>query len=504
MEIDQNRAFSEKLKEQVTGSFDRIRKALDLREKLLLRQLSVVVQQSQHVTFHFDNIKFMDTGEEDLVAKIRTYGKYNINNFNIILKDPYENEDYIQPVEDHDLMHKSCRRLGVDEEENPESEEIVVEFFNNKSLIKDQAEMVRESIISMALNESRELIDRNLGRIESVGVDEEFERMKIDLTNIRNRGKLTGDSLSVQGEGNDAAVDISNNNAIHLVDNIDGIDSTKGTKQQQTKTKASQTDLDTAGRSVSSDSKSSLVPKINRGPETSLRNIASLTMNNCSGTINLKNVTNLTINACQEQTNPPQNPIELHPSTARCPSEEGSPECGFYKRLITENKILRQHILKTTLANATSTELFPQIDSSASSTRSSSSNNQDQESSLSVASHSKSIDTSELSNQSENPPDKLALAADELRTVLNLPKSDKAFQHILGDLFLLGSTNDQSTASNNAKAPPSVVGATSSGSNQQQQEHTMQIQQWLKQIISETETEPLQNAELMEISRINN
>lgn len=474
----------------MNASFERIRKALDLREKLLLRQLSVVVQQSHHVTFQFDNIKFVDGGEEDLIGRIRTYGKYNIDNFNIILKDPYENEDYIQPVDDHDLMHKSCRRGASDEErDNPESEEIVVEFFSNKSLIKEGAEMVRESIINLALNESKELIDKSFGGA-NVGfeLDEELERMKIDLTNFRNRERTVTDSLSSQGEGGSATVDISNNNNItsNQGDGL-GIDLTRVARQQLQHmiTKASQTELDKAGRhnssisATSSETDRSLVVKgSSKNAEKNLKNVSALTMNNCGGTINLKNVTNLTINTCAET--PPLKTADNNPPAPRCPSEEGSPECGFYKRLITENKILRQHILKTSLANATAP--VPNSQSSTSST------------SESPKSEPSATVNSSSSSASDCKSQRLPLTAAELRAVLNLPQHDDTLTQVLGDLFALASPTTATAATAGAMGTAEPTS----------QEHTMQIQQWLKQIISETETEPLQNAEMMEFSHINN
>lgn len=486
MDSNRNNAFSEKLKEQVNASFERIRKALDLREKLLLRQLSVVVQQSHHVTFQFDNIKFVDSGEEDLIGRIRTYGKYNIDNFNIILKDPYENEDYIQPVDDHDLMHKSCRRGASDEEQdNPESEEIVVEFFSNKSLIKEGAEMIRESIINLALNESKELIDKSFcGTNVELELDEELERMKIDLTNFRNRERTVTDSLSLQGEGRSPTVDISNNNiTISNQDGDLGIDITKVARQQQHMiTKASQTELDKVGRhnnsisgSSSETDRSLVVKSSNKDAEKNLKNISALTMNNCGGTINLKNVTNLTINTCAEITS--SKSADNNPPAQHCPSEEGSPECGFYKRLITENKILRQHILKTSLANVSAPAMNSQ------SSISSSSDSPKSEPSATVNSTS--------SSASDCKSQRLPLTAAELRAVLNLPQRDDTLTQVLGDLFAMASPTTATAAAIGSAEPAS-------------QEHTMQIQQWLKQIISETETEPLQNAEMMEFSHINN
>ncbi|XP_053683766.1 uncharacterized protein LOC128733918 [Sabethes cyaneus] len=479
MDSNRNSIFSEKLKEQVSGSFDRIRKALDLREKLLLRQLSVVVQQSHHVTFQFDNIKFVDSGqEEDIVNRIRSYGKYNIDNFNIILKDHYENEDYIQPVEDHDLMHKSCRRgTGDEEQENPESEEIIVEFFHNKGLIKEGADMVQESIINLALNESKDLIKKTLSDEMGLELDNDSARKKIDLTNIRNRERTTTELLLPQCNAistTEAIFDVSNNNNILAKKReIFGIDPTRVARQQPKNTKASQTELDKTDRSVnckfapqtndSVDSSVIVNGKTNVQSAETLGNVNTITMSNYSGTINLKNVANLTINACQESAIPKHQSETSFPQT-RCASEQSSPECGFYKRLITENKILRQHILKTTFVNGTPT-------------RTALSKNMTDDSSAVL-----NDDDAASPNASFTSSKQIPLTT-ELRSILNLPEQDDTLTQVLGELFSLAS-------------PTAIAGES--------KEHTMQIQQWLKQIISETEIEPLQNSDLMEFSQITN
>ncbi|XP_055624270.1 uncharacterized protein LOC129767413 [Toxorhynchites rutilus septentrionalis] len=476
MDNNRNNAFSEKLKEQVTKSFDRIRKALDLREKLLLRQLSVVVHQSHHVTYQFDNIKFVDIGEEDLIGKIRTYGKYNIDNFNIILKDHYENEDYILPVDDHDLMHKTCRKgIGEEERENPESEEIVVEFFNNRSLIKEGAEMVRESIINLALNESKELIDSSFNANVGLDLKDELERAKINVTNTRNRAMCATSSVPIQDGDDEEAVDNSINNNINQGEES-GIDNSMIiAKQYQMFTKASQTDLEKNGRyngSASSNSGTEFSQLVRKSDhvENKMQNISNLTMNNFGGTINLKNVTNLTINACPDT---PVSKQETKPTIPRCPSEEGSPECGFYKRLITENKILRQHILQASIANVSPKALNLNCSDSVT----------DTESSTSSPNADNSASTSGSKSQT------LPMTVAELRAVLNLPQPDDNLTKVLGNLFTLASP-----MSNAAGQDPA---------EHTSQEHTTQIQQWLKQIMSETETEPLQNAELLEFSRFN-
>nr|XP_040222112.2 uncharacterized protein LOC120949134 [Anopheles coluzzii] len=536
MDINRNNAFFEKLKQNVTDSFDRLRKAIDLREKLLLRQLTVVVQQAQHITFEYDSIRFLGDGEDELVGRIRTYGRYNIDNFNVILqKEPYENEDYILPSNDHDLMHKSCRQ-GADDERNPESEEIVVEFFNNRSLIKDSAEMVRESIINLTLSESRELIDRTIGMpkpfLDAATADEptndglETLRVcKIDPTAHRlYRGRCSIpdlpplDSLSFQGEqqqddgsNNNLQGSVSNGNAKHGR-NV----SRDGEKlislslpPQRMIPKASQTDglLVPSNTTTSTDSEGNVHESsaaCKAAVDKRMKNVNHVTMNSCGSTINLKNVTNLTINSCSER---PQMREKEHavPKTSGAdqgPSEEGSPECGFYKRLITENKILRNHILKTKLGGGTgcgSVKSQPAVMSSSVSDRSLSSatdetlSNSKQPSNETAdgVSNSSSSSSSIVAPSGPAEPEtnlNIPLSEQELRQMLDMPSSmcEKSLSFVLGELYGM----------------PSGLATLANAGAGKTKEHTMQIQQWLKQIISEAETEPFQNAEMLEFSKI--
>uniref|UniRef100_A0A182MC60 Uncharacterized protein n=1 Tax=Anopheles culicifacies TaxID=139723 RepID=A0A182MC60_9DIPT len=540
MDITKNNAFFEKLKQNVTDTFDRLRKAIDMREKLLLRQLTVVVQQTQHTTFEYDSIRFLGDGEDELVGRIRTFGRYNIDNFNVILqKEPYENEDYILPSNDHDLMHKSCRQ-GADDERNPESEEIVVEFFNNRSLIKDSAEMVRESIINLTLHESRELIDRTIGVSKSfqgavemineeqpTNEDKEFSlrACKIDPTTHRlhrGRNSLTDipfDSLSFQGDqqqddgsNNNLLGGVANGNSKH-VRNVsrDGekVISLSLPSQQRMIPKASQTD----GLIVASatDSEGNVrEPAICKATiDKRLKNVNRLTMNSCGSTINLKNVTNLTINSCSERPQMKEKTRTISETDPKCPSEEGSPECGFYKRLITENKILRNHILKSKLGGGVGSRFNkskqPMESSSVSVDRSLSSDSNDE---TNTNSKQPSNDTGGLSSSSSSSSSTKSSAPPVVReTNLNIPLSEQELQQmfdgvpssmyekslsfVLGELYGLPSGLDGNGV---ATITSSATGKT--------KEHTMQIQQWLKQIISEAETEPFQNAEMLEFSKI--
>ncbi|XP_058063500.1 uncharacterized protein LOC131213472 [Anopheles bellator] len=543
MEIYKNNAFFDKLKQNVTESFERVRKAVDMREKLLLRQLTVVVQQAQHITYDFDSIRFLGDGEDDLVDRIRAYGRYNIDNFNIMLqKEPYENEDYILPSNDHDLMHKSCRQ-GADDERDPESEEIVVEFFNNRSLIREGAEMVRESIINLTLSESRELIDRTIGAkptkmvIDGEGSAELSEvaamrTCKIDPTTYRlhrgHRSSLPGmvmceapmHSFSFQGElrGIDKAIldddavgdGCNNNHNLSCVGNATPGSQAKPRNTSRDGEKMISLSLPTPHRMIPKASQTDVLVISSTDAEGNLRetpykaatdkrvkHVGHLTMNSCGSTINLKNVTNLTINACPERSPTPtkvkQRERQTVPDGAEnsVPSEEGSPECGFYKRLITENKILRNHIMKTKLSTIRpySEQSEPEAISSSASEHATLSTSSDN---TVTDSKQEGTEGAHTSAPSSLPPTKgdanlnIPFSEQELRQMLDMPSTlydRQSLSFVLGELYGLSSGD---------------------GVGSDTKEHTMQIQQWLKQIISEAETEPFQNAEMLEFSKIHN
>ncbi|XP_050097912.1 uncharacterized protein LOC126578921 [Anopheles aquasalis] len=540
MEISKKNAFFEKLKLNVTDSFDRLRKAVDMREKLLLRQLTVLVQQAQHITHEFDSIRFSGDGEEDLIGRIRAYGRYNTENLNIMLqKEPYENEDYILPSNDHDIMHKSCRQ-GADDERDPESEEIVVEFFNNRSLIREGAEMLCESIINLTLNESRELIDRTIGggcgvklttdlvsgEEEGVRLEEhdlsEVRTCKIDPTAYRlphrnhRRSSLSGvalrdeanggDWVPFQGElhnivqelGAEGDDDGCNNNRKPGSGNV-------GNQQQHplvaTKTRSTSRDGDklvshsfpTPHRMIpkasqtdglliaTTDSEGNLTP-CKAATDKRVHNVGHLTMGGCGSTINLKNVTNLTINACPERMPAPTVTKTVERASATegagntVPSEEGSPVCGFYKRLITENKILRNHIFNAKeTTDPVNIANQPTVDADSSSA---------------------SAKTSSQDSLYELYYEVLRSVAEEKAEMKRkiAEKNHPSLGMMMRDMY--------DRLIEQAKANGANPLVKKEKTEEEAETDATHIQQWLEQIFTEPETEPIQNDDMLEFSKI--
>lgn len=148
-------------------------------------------------------------------------------------------------------------------------------------------------------------------------------------------------------------------------------------------------------------------------------------MTNANGTINLRNISNLTINnasACNRFKVDKEHihHTENHTSTATNPDQ--NPECGFYDRLITENKHLQYKLMQNAFGTKVCT---PSIH-----------------------------DTTTMHPHAETCP---------------------------------------------ASQQPSDMPEPTKPTNSEQ---PVQVQQWLKQIIYETETEPIINSEFMEYINI--
>lgn len=153
----------DQLRSHVQETFNNIRSALDIREKLLTRQIDAIHHQNRHrKTKLIDQMKFLPDNQENVLAHIRVLGKFNLDNFQTT--DPFIVEDYICPTDDHDFMYKG---LGLNGNvESTVDGPTVLDFSNNKALINENANNINDSIINITLNESRELIEESRELIE--------------------------------------------------------------------------------------------------------------------------------------------------------------------------------------------------------------------------------------------------------------------------------------------------------------------------------------------------
>lgn len=125
-----------------------------MREKLLIRQIEAIFLQTSKQPKNINGkveFKIEPEEEESLLTAIRCFGKFKLDNMN--LQDIFlKNEDYILENEDHETMYKQLE----DTEENAEA--IVVDFsqHNNINLIDQKAHP--QSIVNITLQEAKELI----------------------------------------------------------------------------------------------------------------------------------------------------------------------------------------------------------------------------------------------------------------------------------------------------------------------------------------------------------
>jgi len=400
----------------VRNSFTKLRQALELREKLLIRQLDVL-SQNEKQTIKFSEINFLTLNEDDVLALLRNYGAYQ----NIDCYLPYlENEN---EEDQEQLLEKS--------------------FYHEQQ--DDGYKKLNDSIINMTLSESHDLITRSKQLVTSV-----CDKLKVDAPkNIQQNIDI---------------IDLSN----------EQIKDTKLIKQQSS--------VKVKHQEESSDGNS----KLKRNCETTsskkktLKNISNLTLNNCNGNIVLRNIQHLTINTCKQQ-NIPQPKIANEAVQPVCKTSKScdgdffvSPECDFYKRLINENEVLKNHIVKQSV----SCSIYP--DPIMAACKSPSQNFKDEEHDDGTYSvNSTSGDTTTNSSMMEE-------AEDGFPAVKTPPKNVTAVSTI-------GYDPSMEQISPRLMLSPPLAGHLLN--------HPPIIQCWLKQCFLETETEP-QNAEFLEFTNI--
>ncbi|KAL5293505.1 hypothetical protein ACFFRR_011927 [Megaselia abdita] len=275
-----------KLKVQVQKKFDLIRESLQVREKLLLRQVDLLIHSSSanssstsHSLLEGDT-QFLTEHEDELLILIRNYGKFNYDSINLAYSDIFKNEYDTDPQNEHDISYKCLEECAKADKINANDEDIVIDFSTNRRLLRD-------SIINITVKETKELIEGH-HRIEPLAVS------PIDLSS----GSISPtDTLSI-------------------------------TTMDDRSTKSSQTEVPVK-------KKRSFRPKI--------------TINNCNGIINLRNIANITINCAKESSLRKEESARKECSegsereedtfvTSTTNNEDNEGNCEFYNRLLNEIK----------------------------------------------------------------------------------------------------------------------------------------------------------------------
>ncbi|KAH8369682.1 hypothetical protein KR093_000594, partial [Drosophila rubida] len=473
------------VKTNVQQKFNEIRAALHMREKLLLRQLEVIAntQQQQPAAAQLYNanqsnanenekcgLRFF-TGdneeEEKLLLAIRSFGQFQLDsNMQLALHRTHldnmtaglRNEDYIEPMDDHETMYKcledrdrSAGYYELNDEVQPEA--IVVDFSRSKAaLLEDNA---KRSIINITLQEAKDLIRRAKIKRETYVPPLNLEELDDELeSSIADAVSSLGRSCSEQSAA------------------------------KQPKPKAR---------------KPRLKPKI--------------TINNCNGTINLRNIASLTINCASEEAVSAELPLTdaapLQPTISTDTSSSCSPSSSSND---SSNASSRAHSKKQKAKESGKAKREPQ--------QLAASNSSSLGSNTSETTHDVTCDfynrlLNEIKKSLTEKPKRVydATTAAEAATAATPVQRVAAAADSTSNQEADTQSRDAATTLSSQLQPgkrlilknfENLKIVLEANSGDEDSFHPVQIEQWLAEIISETDLEPMQNTDILEHSKIDN
>lgn len=444
------------MKDLVRSTFEDIKKTLDFRENLLIRQIDALASQHHHpyqtrnrAEPIINQINFSTANKEEILNSIRAFGKFNLDEYNIMhdSKTMEESVDESTPI-----------NSVLDEEISLDqiNETICVDFATNELLIRENVHLLNDSIVNITLNESKELIANvKLGYNNNTVIDQTKETTSSapEVIEIIERDLLDTKDTEIELNNDDL---MNNNNSNN--NNIDSV------SEQETSEKTIKSKEEIVKAHV------------------------------CTGVINLKNISNLTINANCYETNdcPCSSPSSIDSiklsKTSNEDSEKQTTEqrrkqqkynCAFYSRLINNIKNSLTQNAHKNLPKINDVNEVPLESQSTSANTSLAELN----------SHlcSNNTFTKEKQVMNENQCNKI-LFKNIKNLKINIPIT----------------THERLVPSKYKSRNP---GAGKDNDNQKKAVHyerPIQIEEWLKQIVSETEIEPVQNLEILEHSQIHN
>ncbi|XP_034482423.1 uncharacterized protein LOC117787903 [Drosophila innubila] len=480
----------EEVKTNVQQKFNEIRAALHMREKLLLRQLEVIAntQQQQQQPVYIENnanesenckVRFFtgDNGEEEkLLLAIRSFGQFQLDSsMQLALHRTQDNmtaglrnEDYIEPMDDHETMYKCLEDRDQDDEEiQPEA--IVVDFSRSKALLEDNA---KRSIINITLQEAKDLIRRAKIKRETYVPPLNLEELDDELESS------IADAVSSLGR--------------------------------------SCSDQQPASKSKPKARKPRLKPKI--------------TINNCNGTINLRNIASLTINCASEDAVSAELPLTEAPKLSMGSSSSSNnteqSSCSPSSSNYSSNASSRSQSKKQKMPKRTEGKREQHVASSSTNTNT-------------TDTHDVTCDfynrlLNEIKKSLKEKPTRVLEVpgtTNTTTTVTTAETTTTTTATVTSSINLPGATvtADSSCDATNYNKQASSRDAESTISSQLQPGkrlilknfenlkiileansgdedafHPVQIEQWLAEIISETDLEPMQNTDILEHSKIDN
>lgn len=389
---------------QVKEKLDRLRQALDIREQVLMRQIDALATHQICRHMRIENIDFVVDFEFEILKRISSFGKFSIRHF--LIKDECLGvEEYILPKDDHV------------EEQKP--------LTQHPATVHHDCVTVQEGDKVIQQSESNREVAIDCGR----NIPIHHHRLPSPVRKDAKGVELSIDTERPKEVIERSSIDITTENSRHKFVKVREVERKSKSNKQMTIATTTQTSTQTEPHhhpppvSHHHHRDGAAVHEITMEKHTLppehkvLKNVSNLSLSSPGGTINLRNVSNVTINSHCPRLRAEK---ESHDSTTVVHTE--GPDCGFYDRLITENKSLQYQVLKNGCSRRVTTK--------------------------SITSPMNSMDHVHIETTGPNHT--------RLETNTTISKD----------------------------------------------EHPVQVQQWLKQIVYETETEPVVNSEFMEFVNI--
>ncbi|EDW72820.2 uncharacterized protein Dwil_GK17212 [Drosophila willistoni] len=533
------------VKGNVQKKFNEIRAALHMREKLLLRQLEVIAntQKQQQMlkpgrrggggggdgaSDADGDIQFItgDGDEEDkLLAAIRTFGHFQLdnNNMQFALQDyrntGLRNEDYIEPIDDHETMYKCLQERNIayaydldvddvhdvdgDEEAAPPNAEAIVVDFTNKSLIEENNINAKRSIINITLQEAKELVRKAKIKRDSAVV---VPPLNLEELDDELESSIAEAVSSLGRDGRDSSRSKSSTLLEH--GKPPPASTQKQSQQQQQR-------------------KPRFKPKI--------------TINNCNGTINLRNIASLTINCAQEEAVSTKIPLAKPPQSISADSSSSSTTTTTNTNTNTTDQSISTASSSSYSSNASSrsqskkqksnntrksTQAIPasnqhEVEAAAEEAASTNSNSyQFEEVVVEQDTHDVTCDfynrlLDEIKKSMKEKPRRIYATTAPADSTCN------ANTQPTKKTGTTTTTNKDRDNEDDASELPSSMSShlqpgkrlilknfenlkiiLEANSGDEDSFHPVQIEQWLAEIISETDLEPMQNTDILEHSQI--
>lgn len=419
-------------------------------------------------------MKFIPENETNVLNVIRIFGKFNIDNYNFYNDTTFAIEDYICPNVDHELMYK-CLNKNSDEDsdihqlhesmkdiDDKANEQVVtlhkgidIDFSHNMRLINPNNHL-NESIVNMTVSESKELIAKssNLTKFE--------EFMYDGLTPNSAAEKIT---FTESEDVNIANLLINNLQQDQLVD--------------------------------------CQPPLAAKSPKKSKRKIK---IHNYNGTINLKNISSLTINTgCNREPSVRQSKaVNTKQPLSKTLSNTSSNESSITSPSSVSSHDDHQNDPDSTSYNCEFyNRLLSEIKNSFTHTDHNTNNN------ISNYDGSNSSFTSSTASSSSTPV--VISGADGISSSCN-KMMFRNIRNLNINIPVSATKNDKSNETNASSNPTSITNGSSTQhesmlaepESEESLNHPVHIEHWLKQIILETETEPMQNTDILEHSILHN